>query len=74
MLRGAVQADRFAAIRNLKMSVGSVSSNATSIDLYIQTYQMDFASGESFGLRESHPAQQVGVAGIGVHPVPEWVY
>jgi hypothetical protein len=29
---------------------------------------------ESLGLRQTHPAQQIGVARVGVHPVPEDVY
>ena len=28
----------------------------------------------SLGLRQTHPAQQIGVAGVGAHPVPEPVY
>jgi hypothetical protein len=28
----------------------------------------------SLGLRQTHPAQQIGVARVGVHPVPEDVY
>ncbi len=31
-------------------------------------------SRESVGLRKPHPAQQVGVAGVGANPVPERVY
>jgi hypothetical protein len=31
-------------------------------------------SAESLGLRQPHPAHQVGVTGVGTHPRPERVY